>query len=155
MNANWFKRKVKKLGDIKTVINMIEEKYAPERADLNSKKKTLQDSYNLDLKPHLKDKATFEEEIQSWVLETREKERALEEETGRIVPSAVVEIEDFGITDTTKIGEVDLTKVPIEYLILNEAKVKSERKKNESLEIPGVQWRTSLIFTHKNLGGQQ
>lgn len=154
MNTSWYKEKIEELGVIKTGINEIKEKYAPERKELNAKKSTMQEAYNKELEPFIKEKDAVEEEVHSWVLETREKERALEEETGRIIPSAVVEIKNFTITDTVKIGEVDLAQVPLDYLMLNEKKIKEERKGDESLEIPGVSWEPSLIFTHKNLGGK-
>ena len=75
MNTNWYKDKIEELGAIKTCINEIEAKYAPERADLNAKKSTMQKAYNKELEPFSKDKKAVEEEVESWMLETLEKER--------------------------------------------------------------------------------
>ena len=154
MSTNWYKGKIEELGAIKTCINEIEAKYAPERADLNAKKSTMQKAYNKELEPLSKDKKAVEEEVESWMLETLEKERIAEEETGRIIPSAVVPIPNFEWRENPKIGEVDLTKVPFEYLMLDEKKVKEKRKGDGSFEVPGVSWKKSLILTHKNLGGK-
>ena len=66
MNTNWYKDKIEELGAIKTCINEIEAKYAPERADLNAKKSTMQKAYNKELEPFSKDKKAVEEEVEGF-----------------------------------------------------------------------------------------
>ena len=153
MNTDLYRKKVVELGKIKKEINGVEEFFAADRKILNGKKKTLQDSYNGLIKPFLADKKEVEGEIEDWVLKTWDKEKKIEEETGRIIPSAVVDIPNFRIDERKVIGEVDIEQVPKEYLMVNEAKIKEEMKKDESLEVAGVTFKKTLTLTNTNLGG--
>lgn len=155
MNTDLYRKKVVELGKIKKEINGVEEFFAADRKLLNGKKKTLQDSYNGLMKPFLVSKKEVESEIEEWVLKTWAKEKKLEEETGRIIPSAVVDIPNFSILEKKVIGEVDIEQVPLEYLMVNEAKIKEKMKKEESLEVAGVTFKSALVLTNTNQGGEK
>jgi len=148
MNTDLYRKKVVELGKIKKEINGVEEFFAADRKILNGKKKTLQDSYNGLIKPFIANKKEVEFEIEDWVLKTWDKEKKIEEETGRIIPSAVVDIPNFSVLERKVIGEVDIEKVPTKYLMVNEVKIKEDMKKDDSLEVAGVTFKTALTLTN-------